>query len=192
MTFEIRSDDVNVEEIMRLIRKRIEEKKQGLYTDEEIREIAEHRLEAVLEASDVKTALLAAFKGDAARWDFQLDPESIYRSSRGVVGRALETLRRVLKPIQKLFWNPNVLITAVARVADRLEDLSSCYTHLLHNLTVEVTRLNLENQTLKNRVLELQGRLEQQVRREKTLEDMVVYRSDAEQEAKPDDGGAKA
>ena len=36
----------------------------------------------------------------------------------------------------------------------------------------------LEVQDLKNRVLQLQGRLEMQVRREKTLEEMVVYRDD--------------
>ena len=52
MSFEIRSKDVDVEAIMRSIRKRIEEKRQGLYTDEEIREIADHRLDAVLDAHE--------------------------------------------------------------------------------------------------------------------------------------------
>jgi hypothetical protein len=46
-------------------------------------------------------------------------------------------------------------------------------------MAVEMTELNLEVQDLKNRVLQLQGRLEMQVRREKTLEEMVVYREDA-------------
>ena len=40
MSFEIKSAEVDVDAIMRMIRKRIEEKRQGLYTDEEIREIA--------------------------------------------------------------------------------------------------------------------------------------------------------
>src|SRR4029079_10276741 len=92
----------------------------------------------------------------------------------GAVGRALETARRVLKPIQKLFWNPNPLISALSRQAD----LNAYYVHLLHNMAVEMTKLNLEIQDLKNRTLQLQGRLELQVRREKTLEDMVVYRED--------------
>jgi len=42
----------------------------------------------------------------------------------------------------------------------------------------ELTKLNLEVQGLKNRVLELQGRLDLQVRREKTLESMVVLKGD--------------
>ena len=62
----------------------------------------------------------------------------------------------------------------------RQSDLNAYYVHLLHNLAVEVTKLNLEVQDLRNRNLQLQGRLELQVRREKTLEDMVVFRDDAE------------
>jgi hypothetical protein len=54
---------------------------------------------------------------------------------------------------------------------------------------VEITKLNLEVQDLKNRNLQLQGRLEFQARREKTLEEMVVYREDAAVKA---EGGAAA
>ena len=62
MTFEIKSGDVDVDAIMRMIRKRIEEKKQGLYTDEEIREIAEHRLDAVLDAHEFNSDFIADFR----------------------------------------------------------------------------------------------------------------------------------
>ena len=41
MSIEIESKDVDVRKIMSEIRERIAEKKRGLYTDEEIREIAE-------------------------------------------------------------------------------------------------------------------------------------------------------
>ena len=61
----------------------------------------------------------------------------------------------------------------------RQSDLNNYYVHLLHNLSLELTRLNLEVQDLKNRNLQLQGRLEMLARREKTLETMVVYRDDA-------------
>jgi hypothetical protein len=176
MSFEIRSADVDVEEIMRQIRKRIEEKRQGLYTDEEIREIAERRLDAVLDAHEFNSDFIADFRAEAGRWNFQFNPETIYRSSRGGVGQLLETVRRVLRPVQKLFWNPSPLISALSRQSD----LNRYYVHLLHNLAVEVTKLNLEVQDLKNRNLQLQGRLEFQERREKTLEGMVVYRTDAE------------
>jgi hypothetical protein len=174
MSSELTGGEVSVDEIMRLVRKRIEEKRQTLYTDEEIRAIAEHRLDAVLDAHEFNSDFIADFRAEPVRWNYQFAPEAIYRSSRGLVGRFLETSRRLLKPIQKLFWNPNPMIAALSRQSD----LNSYYVHLLHNMATEMTKLNLEVQDLKNRVLQLQGRLELQVRREKTLEEMVVYRDD--------------
>jgi hypothetical protein len=174
MTFEIGGEGVDVEKIMRGIRERIEEKKKGLYTEEEIREIAERRLEAVLEARDLRADLIQEFRSQPSRWNFAFGKETLYQSSRGLVGRALEGVRRVLRPVQKLFWNPNPMIEALSRQSD----LNKYYVHLFHNLAVEMTRLNLEVQELKNRNLQLQGRLELLVRREKTLESMVAYREE--------------
>jgi hypothetical protein len=175
MSFEIQSKDVDVEAIMRGIRKRIDEKKQGLYSDDEIREIAEHRLDAVLDAHDFNPDFIKDFRAQEARWNFRFGEDTVYESSRGALGQILQTIRGFLKPVQKLFWNPNPMIAALSRQSD----LNSYYVHLLHNLAIEMTKLNLEVQELRNRCLELQGRLEFQVRREKTLEGMVVYRDDA-------------
>lgn len=174
MSFELRSDDVDVEQIMAAIRKRIEEKRGTLYTDEEIEGIASHRLDEVLDAHEWNADFAAEFRARQS-WNFRFNPETLYRSSRGAVGQALEAIRRVLRPVQKLFWNPNPMIAALSRQSD----LNAYYVHLLSTLSVEVTRLNLELQDLKNRQLQLQGRLELLQRREKTLEDMVVYRDDA-------------
>jgi hypothetical protein len=171
MTFRIAAPGVDVEEVMRQVRRRIAEKKDGVLTDAEVREIAEHRLERVLEAHDLKSGLLAELLRDPARWNFSFEPDAIYRSSRG---GALERLRALLRPVQKLFWNPTPMISALSRQSD----LNQTCVHLLHNLVLEVTRLNLEVQELKNRTLQLQGRLEAQARREKTLESMVVLRDD--------------
>ena len=179
MSFEIRSKDVDVEAIMRSIRKRIEEKRQGLYTDEEIRDIADHRLDAVLDAHEFNSDFIKDFRSDPSRWNFAFAADTVYRSSRGAVGQALELVRRVLRPIQKLFWNPNPMIAALSRQSD----LNRFYVHLLHNLVLELTRLNLELQELKNRNLQLAGRLEMLARREKTLEDMLGEREGAGERA---------
>jgi hypothetical protein len=175
MSFEIRSKDVDVEAIMRAIRKRIDEKRQGLYTEEEIREIADHRLDAVLDAHEFNSDFIKDFRSDPGQWNFQFGADTVYRSSRGAVGQVLGLIRRILRPIQKLFWNPNPMISALSRQSD----LNAYYVHLLHNLAVEITKLNLELQDLKNRNLQLQGRIEFQARREKTLEEIVVYRDAA-------------
>src|SRR5262249_37772636 len=129
MTFEI-GGDVDVDKIMAEIRARLEEKKKGLYTEAEIREIAERRLDAVLEAKDLRSDLVQDFRAAPERWNYAFETETIYRSSRGLVGRALETLRGILKPVQKLFWNPNPMITALSRQSD----LNKYYVHLFHNL----------------------------------------------------------
>jgi hypothetical protein len=80
----------------------------------------------------------------------------------------------MLRPVQKLFWNPTPMISALSRQAD----LNRFSVHLLHNLVLELTRLNLEVRELRSRNLELAGRLETLARREKTLEGMVVYREE--------------
>lgn len=171
MTFEIRAEGVDVEQVMREIRAAIEEKKKaGLLTDEEIREVASRPLRPVLQPHDLKSGLLAELLERPSRWNFDFEKEAIYRSSRGGAGRVLEGIRRLLRPIQKLFWNPTPMIAALSRQ----KDVNAAYAHLLHNLVLEMTRLNLELVDLRSRTLELQERLELQVRREKTLETMVL------------------
>ena len=173
MTFQIKAEGVDVEAIMREIRERIAEKRRkGLLTDAEVREIADHRLEGVLDAHDFKPDLLSEFREHPERWNFSFDAATPYRSSRGAAGRALEAVRRLLRPVQKLFWNPTPMISALSRQSD----LNTYYVHLLHNMAAELTRLNLEVQELKNRALQLQARLELQARREKTLEAMLDVR----------------
>ena len=176
MTFRIAAEGVDVEEVMREVRRRIAEKKDGLLSDAEVRQIAEHRLDPVLDKADVSARLLKELLDDPARWGYAFDADTLYRSSRGSVGQALERIRAWLRPVQKLFWNPNPMISALSRQAD----LNSTYVHLLHNLSLEVTRLNLELQDLRNRNLQLQGRVELLARREKTLESLVVMRDEPE------------
>jgi hypothetical protein len=168
--FEIRSGGVDVEEVMRSIREGIAEKKaRGLYTEEEVRRIAGHRLQPVLDPHEFRSRLLAELLADPARWNYSFDPEAIYRSSRGGLGRLIESARRWLRPLQKLFWNPVPMISALSRQAD----LNGTLVHLLHNLAEEATRLNLEAQDLRNRVLQLQGQLALQARRQKVLEALL-------------------
>ncbi len=175
MSFEVKAEGVDVLQLLADVYKRIAARKEGLYTDEELRFIAEHPLEGVLTGRDLRADLKDEFRSRDGQWNFSFGTETIYRSSRGLVGRALETARRLLRPVQKLFWNPNPMIAALSRQSD----LNRFYVHLLHNLVLELSRLNLESQELRNRNLQLLGRLEALERREKTLEGMVSYRDEA-------------
>ena len=171
MTFRIEDGAVDVEAVMREVRERVREKKRrGLLTDAEVREIAEHALHPVVDAHDLKSALLGEILESPERWSFAFDKDTLFRSSRGGSGRALETVRRFLRPVQKLFWNPTPLVAALSRQSE----LNTTYAHLLHNLTLELTRLSLEVQELKHRVLSLDERADLAARRSKTLEDLLV------------------
>ena len=170
MSVRVTAPGVDVDELMRQVRETIAEKKRTLYTDDELREIAERPLEPVLDAHDFRSGLLAELLGGARRWNYAFGPDTLYRSSRGAVGGALAAVRRVLRPVQKLFWNPTPLISALSRQSD----LNATYVHLLHNLALAVTRQDLEIHDLKNRLLQLQGRLDLQARREKALEALLA------------------
>ncbi len=169
MSFEIEAEGLDVERLLADVHRRIEERrKSGLYTEEELRYIAERPLDPVLQPRDASGGLLAEFRARDAQWNYSFDAETIYRSSRGG-GGVLAFARRLLRPVQKLFWNPTPMISALSRQSD----LNRFSAHLLHNLVLELTRLDLELQELKNRNLQLQGRVEMLARRGKTLEDMV-------------------
>ncbi len=172
MSFEVKAEGVDLLQLLADVHRRMAERKEGLYSDEELRFIAQRPLEGVLTPGELRAELLEQFRAHDARWNFSFEADTIYRSSRGGAGRALEAVRRLLRPLQKLFWNPNPMISALSRQSD----LNRFYVHLLHNLVLEVSRLNLETVELRCRNLHLAGRLEALERREKTLEGMVVYR----------------
>jgi hypothetical protein len=170
MTFEIKGGGVDEQAVLRALEERIAEKKRrGLYTDDEVRQIEDRPLHPVVDAHDLKSGLLEELRGSDARWNYTFDPETIYRSSRGGL---LEQVRRILRPVQKLFWNPTPLIAALSRQ----KDINATQAHVLHNLVLELTRVRLELDELKSRHLQLAARLDLQSRRQQTLEAMAELR----------------
>jgi len=174
-TFSVKGSDIDVESVMATIRSRIEEKREGLYTEEEVREIAEMKLDSVLDASQFNSDFVAAFRARDEQWNFTFGPETIYQSSRGLAGRFIRLARSVLNPVLKLFFNPNPIISSLSRQAD----LNRYYVSLLHNMAVELTKMNLELTNLKARLRATGAKVEFQTRREKVLEDLTTSREEA-------------
>jgi hypothetical protein len=172
MSIEIESKDVDVRKIMAEIRERIADKKRGLYTDEEIAELSERKLEAVLESRQFNPDFLKDFKTKSEVWNYTFNPETIYKTSRGGVGGLLATIRNLLKPIQKLFWNPTPMIAALSRQSD----LNQYTVQMLHNLTLELTRMNLEVQELRARLQQTDATLDELKKRERALESLAVLK----------------
>ncbi len=69
--FNIRSESIDVEQIMQQIRTRIQEKRGVDYTEEQIRELASVRLEKFLDPKNLRSDLIEQFRRsrEAARND---------------------------------------------------------------------------------------------------------------------------
>jgi hypothetical protein len=195
--FNVRSDSVNVEQIMEQIRARIREKRGVDYTEQEIRELAAVKLEKFLDPRGVRSDLLEQFRkkesteGAQPLPNFAFNDQTLYETHRAPI----RWIRRLLNPILKLFFNPNPLIQAlhiqsqlntmtVERDAAR-RGLVQLQYEVLHNLVIETTRLGIEVKNLKMRVESLTGRLEFNERRARALESVVVYKAPEERERRP-------
>ena len=177
--FNIRSDSVNVEQIMDQIRARIREKRGVDYTEDEIRELANVKLERFLDPKGVRSDLLDQYRkrrdANAAPRNYAFEDTTLYESSRPL----LAGLRKLLSPILKLFFNPNPMVEALhiqSKLNDSYNQAEALYYELIHNLVVETTRLGIEVKNLKMRVESMSSRLDFDERRARALEGVVQYR----------------
>jgi hypothetical protein len=176
--FSVRSDNVDVEQIMRQIRGRIREKRGVDYTEEEIRELASVKLEKFLDPRGVRSDLLEQFrrKREASLPpNFEFEDTTLFDTHRSI----LRFMRRLLRPILKLFFNPNPLIEALhiqSKLNAQQAALEPLYYEVIHNLVLETTRLGIEVKNLKMRVESMSSRLDFDERRARALEGVVQYR----------------
>src|SRR5712691_5568243 len=179
--FNVRSDSVNVEQIMEQIRARIREKRGVDYTEQQIRELAAVKLEKFLDPRGVRSDLLSEFRRGDPDANYAFEDDTIFRSTRGVV----QFIRRLLSPVLKLFFNPNPLIH-VLHMQSQINDLNASrhqlYYELIHNLVVETTRLGIEVKNLRMRMESLDARVDFSERRARALEGAVMYRPQADDE----------
>ena len=198
--FNVRSDSVNVEQIMEQIRGRIREKRGVDYTEEQIRELAKVKLEKFLDPKIVRSDLLDAFRRTQPAYqppvlpNYAFEESTLFASHRAPI----RWIRRLLSPLLKMLFNPNPLIQALhiqsqlntmyaEREATRESSrraMDQIYYELVHNLVIETTRLGIEVKNLKMQVESQTGRLEFNERRARALESVVVYRpTDDERDA---------
>jgi hypothetical protein len=192
--FQIRSDNVDVEQIMRQIRSRIREKRGVDYTEEEIRELANVRLEKFLDPRGVRSDLIEQFRRKREATlppNFQFEDTTLFETHRGI----LRFIRKLLKPILKLFFNPQPIADALhiqAKLNAQQAALEPLYYEVIHNLVVETTRLGIEVKNLKMRLESMSSRLDFDERRARALEGVVQYRPGAVPPLQPPTGAAVA
>ena len=195
--FHVRSDAVDVEQIMEQIRRRIRDKRGVDYTEDQVRELANVRLEKFLDPKNLRSDLLEQFRRSRPTEDSTLAPvatyefedNTLYDTHRGL----LRTIRRWLNPVLKLFFNPNQLVNVLHQQAEinrhfvqttsqaRVDRAAwnALYYEVLHNLVLETTRSGIELKNLKMRVEALSSRLDFSERRVRALEGVVQYRPEA-------------
>src|SRR3954462_13580543 len=187
--FSVRSDNVDVEQIMRQIRARIREKRGVDYTEDEVRELANVKLEKFIDPKGVRSGLLEEYRRVSTPAEpapnFAFGEDTLYETHRG----AIRWMRSLLRPLLKMLFNPNPLIQALHIQADlnqrnaerwaRREQLDSLHYEVIHNLVAEVTRNTLEVKSLKMRLESMANRLDFEERRPRALEGVVQSRPGA-------------
>ena len=193
--FSIRSDNVDVEQIMRQIRSRIREKRGVDYTEEEIRELANVKLEKFIDPKGVRSNLLEEYRrlasAEPSPPNYAFGEETLYETHRAPV----RWLRSLFRPLLKLLFNPNPLIQALhiqsqlnERSAERHARLDALHYEVIHNLVVELTRTGIEVKSLKMRLESMASRLDFDERRARALEGVVQYRPGAVPPLQPPTG----
>ena len=217
--FKIESESIDVEQVMSQIRKRIRQKRGEDYTEEQIRELADVKLEQFLDPETVRSGMVqyyqkrlkekeAALRNTPqAPPSFEFDPDSIYRSSHGVAGKVVHLIRRILNPFLKLFFNPGPIVHALtvqqqinerqAKVISQMVrtqvefiEIAALNYEVMNNLVVEMTRLSIEMKNHRMRVESVAGRLDFDERRARSLEKVVQYREGAGKPSKSNSDNA--
>lgn len=218
--FTVQSESVDVEQIMEQIRQRIRSKRDEDYTEEQIRELAKVKLERFLDPQNIRSDMVTYYRRrlkerEAALRDtpdvptsYDFDPEIVFRSSRGIVGRLLYWVRRLSSPIVKIFFNPAPILHALTvqqeinkRQAEAISQMVRTHTEfieiaalnyeVMHNLVVEMTRLSIEMKNHRMRVESIAGRLDFDERRARSLETVVQYREGGDSAAPPPGSSAR-
>jgi hypothetical protein len=193
--FTVRSDHIDVEQIMRQIRARVRDKRGADYTEAEIRELANVKLDKFLDPKAVRSDLLLHYRqqrrpaNEAPMPLYAFDPNIVYDSDRGTPGRILTFIRKLLNPILKLFFNPSPLLHVVhlqTQINERMnkalvtrEEFDALNFEMFNNLVVELTRVGIEVRNLRMQVESFGTRLDFDERRARALEGAVQYKPGA-------------
>jgi hypothetical protein len=184
------SDGIDVDRLVRDIRARIAQQHGIELSAAQIQELAARRLEAILDPRTVKPSLLEQLRQSAGASPqtapvepppaFSFEDHTIFDTHNGL----LRAMRSALKPVLKLFFNPNPIahaLNAQAKVnkeaAAREEarertqrEWNALHFTLVKQMATEVSRLSLESQSLALKVESLSTRVDFYERRVRAIE----------------------
>jgi hypothetical protein len=141
---------VDVVAIMKEIRESIQRKRaEGNYTPEEVDSLAATRLRAFSEEAMIDARLLDQLLGPSHEWNIGA-AYPIRTTRTGLFARLLVLSKRVIRPFVRLYTD---------HLVNRQAQLNLYFAHLLHNTVREGARVQLELQSLRHRVQQLEAEL---------------------------------
>lgn len=185
-----KTDGVDVDQIVREIKARIAQRHGIDLTNSQIQELAARRLDAILDPRTIKPSLLeqlrrsAGAPADIAPVEppaaYEFEDHTIFDTHNGL----LRSIRRLLQPILKLFFNPNPIahaLNAQAKInkdaAKREEarertqaEWNALHYALVQRLVTEIARTSIDTQSLSLKVEALATRVDFYERRVRGLE----------------------
>ncbi len=139
---------VDVAQVMAKVREKIRGRRDlGLYTEEEVAELAALKLQAFADDAGIDPELLARLMADNNNWNISTDYR-IVTHRQGWAARLLVLLKRLVHPWVRLYTDEPL---------GRQAQINLYLHYLSHNLVREVVKLQVETAALRNKVELLGG-----------------------------------
>lgn len=177
--FHIEGDSIDVAEVMSQIRQRIREKKErGIYSDEEVQELSELKIQTFAESSEIDSELLRKLLEPSHSWNIQANYR-ITTHRLGLKGKIIVWAKKLVRPLVRLYTD---------HIVNRQAQLNLYLTYLAHNLTKELTRLQIEHRKVDYRNQTLQREVDFLKERLRALEDLAVLKEEPQPSPGPVSG----
>jgi hypothetical protein len=134
----IPSHQIDVVEIMKKIRQSAAGNRTELNRDDRIKREAKSEFQTLIQAAQVPDSIADLIRQQTFFEPY--DPRTLYVSRRPGIGSILGVIRRLLKPITKLFVN----LDPLAHEVHRLSALNNLYLKAIQDLTHKTSALQVE------------------------------------------------
>src|SRR5262245_24961877 len=134
----IPSHQVDVVEIMKKIRQSAASSRTELTIEEKVRREAKSELISLAQAARIPDSTVDEIRQQTVYEPY--DPRTLYSSSRPGVGSLIGWIRKILRPITKLFIN----LDPLAHEVNRLTMLNNFYLKTSQDLIVKMSALRIE------------------------------------------------
>ena len=141
----IPSHQIDVVEIMKKIRQTASSSRTEVSAEERVRREAKSDFLGLFQAAQVPDAIADQVRQQEVFEPF--DPRTMYSSSRPGVGSLLGFIRKLLRPITKLFIN----LDPLGHEVYRLSVLNNFYLKTIQDLVVKMASLRIEMHNMKKR-----------------------------------------